>query len=120
MKKALALILAATVATPALAWGDREQGVLQGIVGTLILQQMHRNSHASQVPHPQPVYVPGPVIVQQPPVVVQQPPVVYQPALQNPIILQNTGIVCPQGLAAFFNQRIDRYGRIYYVFDGCR
>lgn len=111
MKKALALILAATVATPALAWGEREQGVLQGIVGTLIFQHIQRD--AQRVPSPQPVYVPGPVVV-------QQPQVIYQPAPQNPVILQNTGIVCPQGLAAFFNQRTDRYGRTYYVFDGCR
>lgn len=119
MKQAIALIAAAAISTPALAWGDREQGVLAGIVGTLILQNIHRDSQRT-IPNPQPVYVPGPVIVQQPPVVVHQPPVVYAPAPQPQVILQNTGIVCPQGLAPFFNQRTDRYGRSYYVFDGCR
>jgi len=117
MKKALALITAACMATPALAWGPREQGALAGIVGTLIFQHVTKEAQAGQVPQTQPVYVPGPVVVQQPPVVVQpQPVIVAQPQ----VILQNTGIVCPQGLAAFFNQRTDRYGRTYYVFDGCR
>lgn len=114
MKRTIALITAACMATPALAWGDREQGALAGIVGTLIFQQIQRNANAGPVVHPQPVYVPGPVIVQQPPVVIAQPAPMPQ------VILQNTGIVCPQGLAAFFNQRIDRYGRPYFVFDGCR
>ena len=111
MKRALALITAAAMASPALAWGPREQGALAGIVGTLIFQHIQRDAHAGTVP--QPVYVPGPVVIQQPPVVVA-------PTLQNQVILQNTGIVCPQGLAPFFNQRIDRYGRSYFVFDGCR
>lgn len=110
MKRALALITAAAMATPALAWGPREQGALVGIVGTLIFQHATRDAHAGSIP--QPVYVPGPVVVQQPPVIIVQP--------QHQIILQNTGIVCPQGLAAFFNQRTDRYGRSYFVFDGCR
>ncbi len=115
MKKALALITAACMATPALAWGDREQGALAGIVGTLIFQHIQREGQKPQ--QPQPVYVPGPVIVQQPPVVVQPPPVVVA---QPQVILQNTGIVCLPGTSPFFNQKTDRYGRIYYVFDGCR
>ena len=119
MKQALALITAAAMATPALAWGPREQGALAGVVGTLIIQHIQRDAHASSVPH-QPVYVPGPVVVQQPPVIVQPPPVVYAPAPQPQVIIQSPGIVCPQGLAPFFNQRTDRYGRPYYVFDGCR
>lgn len=120
LKKKFALaVLAASMATPALAWGPREQGALAGIVGTLIFQHIQRDAHAGHVPHPQPVYVPGPVVVQQPPVVVHQPPVVYAPP-PTQVILQNTGIVCPQGLAPFFNQKIDRHGRTYYVFDGCR
>jgi hypothetical protein len=120
MKRTLALITAAAMATPALAWGPREQGALAGIVGTLIFQHVTKDAQAGSVPNPQPVYVPGPVVVQQPPVIVQQPPVVYVPQPQPQVILQNTGIVCPQGLAPFFNQRTDRYGRIFYVFDGCR
>jgi hypothetical protein len=110
MKRALALITAACIATPALALGDREQGALAGILGTLIYQQMQRDGFGR---HPAPVVV-------QPPVVVQQPQIIYAPAPQPQVIIQNTGIVCPQGLAPFYNQRFDRYGRAYYIFDGCR
>lgn len=118
MKQVLTLIAAACVSTSAAAWGDREQGILAGIVGTLILQNAQRDR---SVPNPPPVYVPGPVVIQQPPVIVTQPEVVIvQPRPPQQVILQNTGIVCPPGLAAFFNARTDRYGRTYYVFDGCR
>lgn len=110
MKKALALIIAASMATPALAWGPREQGALAGIVGTLIFQHVAKDAHSGPVVHPQPVYVPSPVVVYPQPVIVTQPQV----------ILQNTGVVCPAGTAAFFNQRTDRYGRTYYEFDTCK
>jgi hypothetical protein len=63
MNKTIALIAAACIATPALAWGDREQGALAGIIGTLIFQNMQRDGQAPQ----------------QPPVVVQQPQVIYAP-----------------------------------------
>lgn len=103
MKKTLALIAAACIASPAFAWGDREQGALAGIAATLIFQHIQRDAQASQ-----------------PPVIVQRPQVIYAPAPQPQVIIQNTGIVCPQGLAAFYNQRFDHYGRAFYVFDGCR
>ena len=102
MKKALALITAALVATPALAWGPHEQGILQGVAGLWLYQRLSQ-----------------PQVVSQPPVVVQQPPIIYAPAPQQ-VIIQNPGVVCPQGLAPFYNQRFDNYGRAYYVFDGCR
>lgn len=55
------------------------------------------------------------------PVIVQQPPVVVvPPAPTGQVILSNTGVVCPQGTAPFFNPRIDRYGRPYYEFDTCK
>ena len=104
MKKTLALIAAACIATPALAWGDREQGALAGILGTLIYQNIQRDGFGRQ---PAPVFVP-------------QPQIIYAPAPQQQVIIQNTGIVCPQGLAPFYNQRFDHYGRAFYVFDGCR
>lgn len=113
MKRTLtAVALLATVgfSNPALAWGDREQGALAGVVGTLIFQHIQRDGFGRQ---------PAPVIVQQPPVIVQQPPVIYAPAPQQ-VIIQNPAVICPEGLAPFYNQRTDRYGRIYYVFDGCR
>jgi hypothetical protein len=103
MKNALALIAAACIASPALAWGDREQGALTGILGTLLFQHVQRESQAPQ-----------------PPVVVQRPQIIYAPAPQQQVIIQNTGILCPQGLAPFYNQRFDHYGRAFYVFDGCR
>lgn len=104
MKKALALITAACMATPALAWGPHEQGALAGVVGTLIFQHIQRDGYGRQ---------PAPVIV-------QQPQVIYAPAPQPQVIIQNTGVLCPQGLAPFYNQRFDNYGRPFYVFDGCR
>lgn len=49
------------------------------------------------------------------------PPVVVVPQSPNgQIILQNTGVVCPEGTAPFFNIRADRYGRTYYEFDTCK
>lgn len=56
MKK-IVLALALVASTPAFAWGEREQGALAGIVGTILFQNMTR-------PH-----------VVQPPVVIHQPPV---------------------------------------------
>lgn len=52
-------------ATSAQAWGDREQGALAGIVGTLIWQKLESQN---QPPRPQvihqPVYIPPTVIYQ--------------------------------------------------------
>ena len=48
-------------------------------------------------------------------------PVIVVPQTPNgQIILQNTGVVCPEGTAPFFNLRNDRYGRTYYEFDTCK
>ena len=45
MKKLIAITaLAATISSPAMAWGDREQGILTGIVGTLIIQDIQRGN----------------------------------------------------------------------------
>jgi len=103
MNKTIALIAAACIATPARAWGDREQGALAGILGTLIFQNIQRDAQA-----------------QQPPVVTPQPQIIYAPTPQPQVVIQNQSIVCPQGLAPFYNQRFDRYGRPFYIFDGCR
>ena len=74
MKRAItAIALLATIgfSNPALAWGDREQGALAGIVGTLIFQHIQRDGSVRQ---------PAPVIVQQPPVIYQpQPQIIYAP-----------------------------------------
>ena len=65
MKKLIAIAMV-MVASSAHAWGDREQGIVTGIAGTLLYQ------HITQ---------PRPQYVQQPPVVIGQPapPVVIAP-----------------------------------------
>ena len=74
MKRTLAAAaLLATIgfSNPALAWGEREQGALAGIVGTLLFQHIQRDGGHRQ---------PDPVIVQQPPIIYQpQPQVIYAP-----------------------------------------
>lgn len=62
MKKIVAGLIVAVSATSAMAWGDREQGALAGIVGTILLQKAMQ---------PQPVYQ------QQPQMVYQQPQQIY-------------------------------------------
>lgn len=104
MKTAITLILAAMTATSAQAWGDREQGILAGVVATIILQNAHRDQTRRD---PAPVVIREPVIVRE-----QRAPSV--------IIVESPQIQCPPGLAAFYIQRFDRYGRPFYVFDGCR
>lgn len=62
-----ALSLALTAAAPAHAWGQREQDVLKGVVGTVVVGSVLRQYGILQ-PQPRPVY-------RQP--VYQEPPVVY-------------------------------------------
>lgn len=71
-----AAVLSTAIATPALAWGEREQGALAGIVGTLILQQIARDGQAAPVPAPRPPVVYGGGVY-VPPVVVHVPPHVH-------------------------------------------
>ena len=64
MKKiALALLLSLGVTTSAYAWGDREQGILSGIAGILLLNKLNER----------------PVTQQQ-----QQPPIVIDPVIVSP------------------------------------
>ena len=69
MKKflAIAAVAATLTSTPAMAWGDREQGILAGVV----LKTIWDHAHTTQP------------VVQQPPVVV------HRPAPQPVIIHQN-------------------------------
>lgn len=106
MKTAIALITAALTATSAHAWGEREQGALAGIVGTLIIQQIYKDGQ-ERAPRELP-----PVVRESRPVIVHRAPPV--------IIVDTPQIMCPQGTAEFYIQRFDRYGRPFYVFDGCR
>jgi hypothetical protein len=77
MKKITSLAVAsiiamASYAPAANAWGPREQGIVTGVAGLWVYQQLSKP--------PVTVYQQPPVIVQQPPQVIyqQQPPVVYQ------------------------------------------
>lgn len=72
MKKVISSLLVSMVfSTSAMAWGEREQGVVTGIAGLWIFQQLNK------VGEQQPT-----VIVQQQPQVIyqQQPQVIYQQA----------------------------------------
>jgi hypothetical protein len=64
-KAAIFVLMGALVSTNALAWGDREQGVLTGMAALWAFQKLNQNS-AYQAPQAQPqtVYVERPVIVQ--------------------------------------------------------
>jgi hypothetical protein len=71
MKKVIVTlaVIGSLISTSAMAWGDREQGILTGVAGLWIYQQLDRAGR-----QPQPVYVqPQPVYVQQQPVYVLQP-----------------------------------------------
>lgn len=79
---ATALSVALTSAAPALAWGDREQGIVTGIAGTLLIQGIardmdgngHRRPPADPQPYPDP-YPPRPGYGYPPP---PPPPDYYQ------------------------------------------
>lgn len=72
--KLLAVIgLSLAVATPAMAWGDREQGIVAGAAGLWAIQQLSR---AGQ---PQVVYQGAPVYQAPPPVYYPQPSYTYRP-----------------------------------------
>lgn len=121
MKK-FAIAVIAVFSTAAMAWGDREQGVLQGIAGTLILQHMLDNSHTGVRVAPPPY-----VVAPQPPV----PEYHYQPRPyprpdygqyhRHPrTIYDRVPGGCPPGTREFFSRAWDSYGNSYYVFQGCR
>ena len=76
-------ILALAASTPAWAWGDREQGLVAGIVGTIIVQEITRTQQ------PQVMTV-RPVISHRGtyhPVIVSPTidPRVYRPQMQPPV-----------------------------------
>jgi hypothetical protein len=58
---ATALSIAATVAAPAHAWGDREQGFVAGVATAVIIDEILKNGRKRAVApapvHPRPVYV---------------------------------------------------------------
>ena len=67
MRKLIAVtLLAATVSAPALAWGDREQGILAGAAGLWAIQQLNKAGQQPVYQAPQPVYQQAPVYVPVP------------------------------------------------------
>lgn len=69
MKKVLVTVLASATlvaSTSALAWGDREQGIVQGAAGLWIAQQLYKAGNQPQVVVQQPIYQPQPQVVYQP------------------------------------------------------
>ena len=89
MKKITSLVVASFIAVSsyapaAHAWGAREQGIVTGVAGLWIFQQLNKPSVVVQQP---PVYIPQ----QQAPVYVPQPQVVYVYPTTAPIVhLPNT------------------------------
>lgn len=74
--KNLVIALALVSTAPAYAWGEREQGIVTGVAGTLLIQSLSKN-RAYQYP----VYVQQPTYVQ--PTYVQ-PPTHYYPEVVYP------------------------------------
>ena len=56
MKTLIAFTAAALISSPAFAWGEREQGALAGIAGTLLIQQIANQPRQPQQYYPQPQY----------------------------------------------------------------
>ena len=80
MRKFIVAVVAGLVfSSSAFAWGPREQGILSGVAGLWVFQQLQR---AGQ---PQVIYQQTPPVIYQqtPPVIVQQPPVIYAPQPQQ-------------------------------------
>ena len=64
------VIALSLVSTNAFAWGAREQGIVTGVAGLWVFQQLQKAGEQQQQ---------QPVIVQQQPVIIQQQPIVVQP-----------------------------------------
>lgn len=62
MKKLITAATAVILSTSAMAWGDREQGVLTGILGTILWQKIDQNGK----PQGEPVVIEKEVIVERP------------------------------------------------------
>ena len=67
--KILAALLAVLISTPALAWGDREQGILAGITAVLLWQKLdaaaENNRKDRTGPQQFPTYQPQPQFIPQ-------------------------------------------------------
>lgn len=84
----VALVLATVASHPAMAWGAREQGIVTGIVGTIIVQQLVRPP-VVVLPMPAPVpvvpwnpaYPAGPVVPYYPGTM--YPDYIYRPMYKS-------------------------------------
>jgi hypothetical protein len=75
-QKTLVSLALALAMSPAMAWGDREQGILQGLAGAWILGRVLQNQPAPEyTAPPPPVYVYPPVA--PPPAVYYHRPTCY-------------------------------------------
>ena len=64
MKKAIILGVLSVFMLSAHAWGDREQGALAGILGTILWQKLDQNQQPPVVVHRNPQH-PYPVVIQE-------------------------------------------------------
>jgi hypothetical protein len=94
--KFIAGLLVAGAATTAQAWGEREQGILTGIAGVWLFNQLTR-------PEPQPQYIPP-------------PPVVYQSA---PVYVYPSPPVYAHRPRCHYVPAIDQFGRVMYYRQHC-
>ena len=94
----IAASLIALTSANVYAWGEREQGVLQGLAGAWILGRM------LQQPDPQPV---------PPPPVYYTPPSVYVPPSPPPTVYYHR----PQ---CYHVPYYDQFGRVAYYRQICR
>lgn len=111
MKKLIVSLLLATASVPALAWGEREQGILAGIAGTILLQNITRGDANIQI---------APQVV-----------VPYQPYHSHYPYYQHNRhnhyrhyprvdvypYIEPRGPVCYWTNdaRVDRHGNIFYV-----
>jgi hypothetical protein len=96
MKKVIAgLLVSMMFSTSAMAWGEREQGILAGVAGLWIFQQLDKAGKP-----------------QQPPVVVYQNPPVYQqaPVYQNPPVQVTPPVVVQPQQFCEWTPVIDQFG----------
>jgi len=93
MKQVIAIVLM-VIAGQAHAWGDREQGILAGVFGTILLQKIAQQNQ-------QPVYGHPPVSVGEAPVYSQPQ---HYPQQQPQIIVQPQVHVYPQRHAQVYSQ----------------
>lgn len=109
-----ALAVALAPAAPAFAWGDREQGAVSGVLGTLLLQGIIRDLDGyPQQPRPQPYPQPYP----QPQPHHPRPPV-YEPAPHHNSIWRTPVAEAFQSYSRGERKAIQRSLRAYGYYRG--